>query len=456
LSESADDLINLEENIADLLENETYRNHIIAKGKLYYMIAKSDTQRRDGVGAHFAQEFAVEKVTNIVARRATKYPSLQNVKLIPFNGAGHALQRGGGRIDEIPNIYAKAAMRGLYWLKNKHDFNILPPALTTQGHQNGILFSYANCVNFLTSYFSQSLYAKFKMRGLIADSEIPNVEARKYRESFFNAARKNYWEEVSTLSSPINLLFTQGPWASVELSNVSSRPSKRVENYALQLIDQRAIGTEKMCAHSGTHLISWYSARAGLEEIGLKAGRFMYLNDKATRDSFRNIAMSLFMCDFEISWKMMIGKNHPKLEEIENLAAKYKQNQITLAHLEIEAIKTAALIHKIIVNEDLICSLTPQNLLNELWPNLANRIKNREKKLKFTHLIEAKLTFNLPENEKRYPNNSQLKQLFRAINAACTGSEAPNITLIRSINRDFVSEFENDLNSDLVEKLSIV
>jgi phosphoenolpyruvate carboxylase len=481
LSESADDLLNLDKNIEELLENETYKNHLISKGKLYYMIAKSDTQRRDGVGSHFAQELAVEKVTKIFSTVENIFLKLRNIKLIPFNGGGHALQRGGGRIDEIPCVYAKSAMRGIFWNNFKiNPITILPPVLTTQGHQNGILFSASNTNNFLTSYFSQSILASAKMVGILNDDEIlnpdglPNQEAvlaRKNRELFFHAAGENYHREISDPLSPINILFKKSPWASVELSNVSSRPSKRVENSDLQLIDQRAIGVERLCAHSATHLISWYSSHAGLTKIinekGFDETRRMYLNDKSTRDSFRSMIMSLAMTDFEISWKMMIGKDRPDLKTIDLLATKYRdenfkklsekeQNQITLAHIEVEAIKTANLIHKIIVNDDNSSNLSLQNLFGKLWKNLAIRISHREEKLKFAHLLEAKIIFDLPEAEKRYPKDLKTKQLIRAINAACTGSEAPNITMLRSTNRDFLGSFEENINSDLKEILQII
>jgi phosphoenolpyruvate carboxylase len=477
LSESADDLMNLHKNIEELLNNETYRNHIISKEKLYYMIAKSDTQRRDGVGAQFAQELAIEKVTYSCIHRAQKYPELRKIKLIPFNGGGHALQRGGGRVDEMPNVYAKSAMRGIFWKGfKKSPITILPPILTTQGHQNGILFSAHNTNNFLTSYFSQSILASAKMTGLLNDDEIlgsdesPNkksILARKNRESFFFAAQENYQKEIATPDSPINILFKQSPWASVELSNVSSRPSKRFDNSNLQLIDQRAIGSERLCSHSATHLISWYSARVGLEEIGFDAARKMYLSDKATRDSFRSMAMSLALTDFEISWKMMIGEDRPNLKIIDLLSQKYRdknfkklseneQNKITLAHIEIEAIKTDNLIHKIIVNDDYSSSISPQNLFGKLWRNLAIRINHREEKLKFAHLLEAKIIANLPENEKRYPKDFKTKQLIRAVNAACTGSEAPNIIMIKSTNRDFIGGFEENIQQDLKEKLEII
>ncbi|MFT5703533.1 MAG: phosphoenolpyruvate carboxylase [Rickettsiales bacterium] len=456
LSESAEDLIALPENIGALLENKTYRNHIIANGKLYYMIAKSDTQRRDGVGAGYAQELPPEQISKLFAKMAIKYPELKEVSLIPFNGGGHALQRGGGRIDEIPNVYAKAAIRGLYWSGNQDsEIQIQPPVLTTQGHQNGILFSSCNASNFLISYFSQSIYAKAKMAEFMAESEIldelENVnlfafEARKNRELFFKKAQAVYVSEIATNDSPINVLFRKGPLAGVGLANVSSRPGKRggKNDSAPQLIAQRAIGAEKMCAHSGTHLISWYSAKEGLEAViqekGTESASSMYNSDKATRDSFRAMAMSLFMTDFDVAWEMMVGSTRPETEEIKELAKEYqppefknfenmdegKRNKVTLAHIEISAIETAKLIFRIIAPvEKELSDLAPAELLTKLWPELAVEIGDREKKLKFSHLLEASLTNNLPEDQT-------MQNIIRNLNTACNGSEAPTAPTLSS------------------------
>jgi phosphoenolpyruvate carboxylase len=482
LSESADDLIALPENIEALLRNPTYRAHVVATGKLIYMIAKSDTQRRDGVGAQFAQELPPEYVTKVFAKLAREYEELKSVTLVPFNGGGHALQRGGGRIDEVPNVYGKAEMRGLEWSaegeKLEKNIKIAPPILTTQGHQNGILYSADSAVNSLTSYLSQSVWKALKRVGIIKEPEVlnddrtPNLfaqEARANRKIFFEAARSVYKSEIITPNSPINMLFRNGPWAGVDLTNVSSRPGKRVESSDLQLTDQRAIGADKMCTHSGTHLINWYSAKAGLQAIidtkGLEVAHLMYREDKSTRDSFRSMSMSLFMSDFDVACKMMVGSERPTTEEIKVLAQKYnteefktlgqeEQNKVTISHIEVEAIETSKLIYQIIKNkksvEEDLSNFTPQDLLKSFWPDLAAEIADREQRLKFSHLVEAYLTSALAPDEKRYPKSAETEQAIRVWNTACMGSEAPvgSMLTLTKLNEDGLPrtghEFEID------------
>ncbi|MES2676815.1 MAG: phosphoenolpyruvate carboxylase [Pseudomonadota bacterium] len=490
LSESADDLITLPKNIEALLRNPIYRQHVAATGKLIYMIAKSDTQRRDGVGAQFAQELPPEFVTKLFAKLVREYPELKGVTLTPFNGGGHALQRGGGRIDEVPNVYGKAEMRGLNWLESGEeldkDIQIAPPILTTQGHQNGILYSADSASNSLTSYLSQSVWAALKRAGIIKEPEVltgdgtPNLDAqqaRANRKLFFEAARKVYAKEITTPNSPINKLFRNGPWAGVDLTNVSSRPGKRVESSDLQLTDQRAIGADKMCTHSGTHLINWYSAKAGLhaiiDSVGLEQAHQMYRQDKPTRDSFRSMSMSLFMTDFDVAWKMMIGEERPDSKMIEFWAKAYPpleetdpklQLRITLAHIEQEAIETAKLIYRTIKNgqaagEDL-SNFTPQDLLTSFWPDLAEEIRDREERLKFAHLVEAELTNNLGPDEKRYPKDQDIEQQIRAWDTACMGSEAPigSMLTLTKLNEAGLprTNHEFEVSDELEKELSIV
>jgi phosphoenolpyruvate carboxylase len=489
LSESADDLMALPEIIEVLLKDETYRKHIVATGKLIYMIAKSDTQRRDGVGAQYAQEIPPELVTRKFVQLAREYPELQEVELVPYNGGGHAIQRGGGRLDELPNVYTKAAMRGLYWTgepltrekeQEAKNLKIAPPILTTQGHQNGILYSAQNASNFLISYYSQAIYAAAKKRGYVPEPEVLSKEgevnekavtARNNRKVLFESARKVYKEEVATKDSPINQLFKEGPWAGGNLGNVSSRPGKRKAGGDLQLIDQRAIGAERMCSHSGTHLISWYTAKEGfkavIDEKGLLEASQMYESDKSTRDTSRSVAISLAMTNFNVAWNMMIGEERP--ENIQDLANQYppvdeitqkEKNKITLAHIEQEAIETAKIIYQVITKEKAREDFKAHDLLKELWPDLYSEIEDREKRLEFAHLVEADITRNLAEEEKQMPNDLDAAQILRAIHSACCESNAPvgsmlTLTKLHKDESKIRDEGNFEVSDALLSKLKI-
>jgi phosphoenolpyruvate carboxylase len=401
-----------------------------------------------------------------------QYPDLQNVELVPFNGGGHALQRGGGRMDEVPNTYAKSFLRAIKWSQGLElsQISIQPPILTIQGWQNSILFSAGNASHFFERYFSQAIWAKAKQDNLIIEQEVINdsgevnlfaMLARQYREIFYKAAKAKYEEDIIGLvdgkiseePTRINKLFAYGPWVSCNLGNDSSRPSKRndgkqegdpltVEHFKgqnPQLTNQRAIGAEKMCSHSMTHLLTWYSAKEGFEavikEYGKEAIAIMYEHDKATRDAARSMSIALFMADFDISWQMFIGCNRPKPEELVRLNQEYLagktdgddkiNNQRTLAYLENQANETAKLIYFSITRQEAKEGFCYKDLLKELWPELADEIEYREKYLKFAHQIEARLTHEINEMPPNGEISSEKLQLRKSAYSACDASNAP-------------------------------
>lgn len=498
LSESAEDLIKLSSNIEQLLENETYREHVIKNGKMIYMIAKSDTQRRGGIAAQFAQELAAEEAAGSFNKLVKKYPDLKNVTLVPFNGGGHSLQRGGGRLDELPNIYTKAALRGLKWGGEKReDFDIAPPILTTQGCQNGILFSAANVTNFLDSYFYQAIYATAKQKDLLSESEIMvdshdeqeeennlfSELARQNREIFFEAGTKKYKEDITTPGTAINKLFANGPWVSVILGNTSSRPSKRSDNKKdgdltpesfkgkdPELTNQRAIGAEKMCSHSGTHLISWYSAKQGLEAVIEKQGKeqihLMYNHDKATRDTFRSAAISLFMTDFSVAWQMLAGEKQPSIEEIKQLSQEYldgkaeggktANNRRALAYIETEAMETAKLVYYAINGREPESNFTKQTILKELWPELASEIEDRESRIEFNHKIEAAYTDKINKMTPDQTIDPKMLQLVRTFYASNDQTNAPVGSMFTSTTRTIAKKKDHfQLSEEEYKKLMI-
>lgn len=477
LSESAKDLLALSKNLEQLLENETYRNHVAKNGKLIFMIAKSDTQRRNGPGAVFSQEKVVENVTRLVARLAVKYPELADLQSIAFNGGGHSLQRGGGRMDELPNVYTKKVLRGLLWPEEDSPEmgvvgttwrNAMLPFLTTQGWQNSILFGAGSASHFFERLFSQGVWAMSKLDNIIAEPEVADEDgiinqnarkARRYRETFSIGAQEKFEELIGVADDEnsaltrVNSLFARGPWVSCHLGNVSSRPNKRNDggkdsdpSTVLRFKGKdprfnklRAIFAEKICSHSMTNLLTWISVADGLESVmgqyGEDAIVDMYASDKATRDSFRSIAIALFMADFEISWKMLIGKDRPSSEEIARLNQEYLENkfdddeminhQRTLAYIETEANKTAGLIYFAISGNKAEPGFTYKDLLPEFWFEIAGEIKHREEYLHFAHLIEAELTDEINKMQLNDEIDHEMLQLLRITYAACDATNAP-------------------------------
>ena len=497
LSESADDLLKLADNIAKLLENPIYRDHVAKTGRLFYMIAKSDTQRRGGVAAQYTQEKCVEDVTKKVQELVHKYPELHGIELIPFNGGGHALQRGGGKLEELANPYARGAMRGLemdlaeregYFLA-EDSFFIQAPTLTTQGHQNGILFSSLGAEHFLYMDYIQALYSSLKMQGILQDSEYDvnmeeHLKARKDREVLYKAGRRVYERDIFASGTRVNSLFANGIWVSANLGNSSSRPSKRKGGYrdgdaltaanfksaAPQLTDQRAIGSEKMCAHTMTQLITWYSMKDGLdavlsqEGVGIKGLNEMYKNDKSTRDSFRSIAVALYMTNFNMAWQMLIGEARPKdpnillSEEYNPLqkAETIEQHKQTLSFIEGQANETAKIIYQAITGKEVIREdFNAHDLLQEIWPNLAKQIDLREDTLALSHAAEILTTQKVNSYDLATELSGEELTALKTFYAACDQTNAPvgqviSVTRCRDGRQDDI-----ELSDEQVERVSL-
>ncbi|CAF4414778.1 unnamed protein product, partial [Adineta steineri] len=139
-----------------------------------------------------------------------------------------------------------------------------------------------------------------------------------------------------------NQLFSNAPWVSVILGNLSSRPSKRGGGQGTdsdkitvrslrgdnpKLLNNRAITVERISAHSGTHFLTYLSVYEGLKSINYDELHEMYLCGKSCRDFMRNTALSLHMTDFDFAWQTMIGQPRPNKEQIALLAKNFHREK---------------------------------------------------------------------------------------------------------------------------------
>ncbi len=424
LAESKDDLEKLDQDIYESLKQPAYFEHVRHNKKIYFMIAKSDTVRRNGVGAQYYQEMAIRNsIKSIIRALIENNISLEEIaefEIIPFNGGGHALQRGGGRLTELASVYGRYALRAVEELKDEYEkegyanleeifakidaVKILPPCLTTQGHQNGILYHPKEVgAGTLQAFNSQAIYAAARKSGLVEDLQIDS----KWRESLgfeVDSAKLVKWsqevlqgicdaaiqaysihvghEKSKAGSTPIDRLFNNGPWLSVITNNKSSRSNKRggadeerpqaifeakgeTGKSGNSLLKWRAITTEKICAHSQTNLISWFGWFEGLQEAKSQGVKLhdLYSASKTFRDYMRSSAMALYMTDFESAWNLMLGQNPPETDEFLALVDSYnfkmsqgKQDEITdaetLAFVEFRAEETKALVYEAITGKE--------------------------------------------------------------------------------------------------------
>lgn len=199
LAESKANLEKLHTDIETALSDRDYFEHVKQTKRVYFMIARSDTVRRNGVGAQFSQEMAIKNSIRSIVRKLAMDPSISDEQLaefqvIPYSGGGAALQRGGGKMTEIASVYGRYALQALDSLKKEFKdrpglasrvslVNIKEPCLTTQGHQNALLYQGGG--HTLASFYSQGLYAKAKAEGIIPDNQ---RDAESLRDHYFKKA----------------------------------------------------------------------------------------------------------------------------------------------------------------------------------------------------------------------------------------------------------------------------
>ena len=472
LAESKPDLDKLDEDIAGALSQPKYLEHIKQTKKIYFMIAKSDTIRRDGVGAQISQEMAVRNSIKATIKTLLEAgEDLTGYEILPFNGGGHALQRGGGRITELASVYGRYALRALeelqeegYDYENLKKIKISAPCLTTQGHQNGILYQNSEvAAGTLEAFASQSIYAAARRLGFSRDNVVdeskfplelkikdPNFkkELAKETDSLIREIsdravgdfKKHIGEETSKTESPIVKLYKNASWLFTMTGNCSSRPGVRgadggepktieeAKGAKTSLLLQRAIGVEKICAHSATNLISWFGWRSGLQDMEDKNFDLnkLYAASKTFRDYMRSAAISLYMTNFETSWRMMIGKERPYEVRIKTLDALYQEkmdsgrqaeitNEETLSFLECEAERTKALIYKAITGKEAEGDYD----IMEQFSILKAEVDVREKNCSFSEFLEAIIS-NIA-NKK--PKEELDESLLRMVKTVYCGSD---------------------------------
>ena len=468
LSESVKDLEELPDLISELVDDPIYRRHLFFRQKLIPMIAKSDTVRRNGRGAESSQEQALGKLYAMLDDFRKKYPELEGLSVHGFSGGGAALQRGGGRVTEVPHNNGRAAR--FFGART-----LGPSLLTLQGHQMQILFSPSSiALHTLESLAAQNLHARAQTElrpngvNYVSPRRAPEgYDERANIEYFFQACREmrdTYFNFMGDLDDEsqgdsgnynFNQLFSNAPWVSVILGNLSSRPSKRgggsaaMENTTVRsvrgekpkLLNNRAITVERVSAHSGTHFLNYLSVFEGFKNLKREELHSMYLCSKSCRDFMRNTALSLHMTDFDLAWHTMIGEKRPDKSTLMALAKAFNPkrdarntNQEILAWLEWYAFQVGHLVHRCILNEEAPDDMDLQTTLKSAFSNLAQQLTIREQSDEFGRYAEADMTNTMNRNLDLVLNEHECLTL-QACYAAADVVNAPegglNIELTR-------------------------
>jgi hypothetical protein len=444
LSESVEDLKNIFMVQQQLIDDKIYQNYLKRSGKIIAMIAKSDTARVGGVAVDYYQDKASGQIFMLKKIALEKYDLKLDVQI--FNGGGYALQRGGGRFDEIANRQANSMLEIAQEMKINNLF-FDPAIATVQGQQQQILFgSLAIAQNTIENFALHNLLASLKVSSLLEKVEIRNKKYSKIRQEFSDEAIKSYQKNYFS-NQYLNELFFNSNRLGVSLANLSSRPIKRhskqqkittpikycdavedIKNF--NIFETRAITLDRTIAHTGTFAIMFLGLRESFDKIikkyNSKTFLDLYFHNNSFRDFIRNQIIVLDMVDINYAWKMLVGIERPPIKEIIKLSKIFADNKkmqkitlkmrqkITMSFLDFYIFEVGKYIAKSLFNQDLELNYEfyDLNKILEIYSsNLANEIKYCKKESDFTKLVEADYINFLNNNPTEILTEIDLKNI---------------------------------------------
>ena len=442
LSESVADLATLGDLIKFLLADDTFRAHVAARGQLVVMIAKSDTTRQDGRGeAEYAQYRAAVDAYAALAQMQEQFPDLADVRVSIKNGGGHALQRGGGRVTEIPMLHGRAAA-------DAGVPRIGPSTLTIQGQQMMILFCPGKtAVGTLEALAAQNLYTRAGVAGLmpppVLEAGIDKQQAAVDAENYAAAAGKAF-DALTKHSNAVDDLLTAAPWLAMKAGNASSRPAKRGEKPVVpgvtprdakgdnpKALQGRAISGERLTAHACLPVFSVLGLREAMMVVENRAAgalHHLYRAHKIHRDAARATVSALAMADFDIAWPLLTGTPRPAADDVAVLAAGFDPDADppsktkTLAYLEQYFLDVEKMTFAMVTGRDAPAGLQHGTALRLLWPDLGAQVARRDHGAEFSRVIECYRTRDMDTQ----PDTPVLEKSFRITQALYTAANVVN------------------------------
>ncbi len=442
LSESVADLAGLGDLVRFLLANETFRAHVAARGHLVVMIAKSDTTRQDGRGeAEYAQYRAAVDAYAALDDMQRQYPDLAAVRVSVKNGGGHALQRGGGRVTEIPMLHGRAAA-------DAGVDRIGPSTLTIQGQQMMILFCPGKTtIGTLEALASQNLYTRAGVAGLmpppVLEAGIDKKRAAADAKIYAEAAGKAF-DFLTKNTAAVDDLLTAAPWLAMKAGNASSRPAKRGEKPVVpgvtpreakgespKALQGRAISGERLTAHACLPVFAVLGLREAMtavENTGAGALHHLYRAHKIHRDAARATISALAMADFDIAWPLLAGKPRPDAATVATLADAFDpvisvpSKEHTLAYLEVYFLDVEKMTFTMITGRAAPEDLQHGTALRVLWPDLGAQVARRDLGAEFSRVIECYRTREMD----KHPDTPVMEKSFRITQALYTAANVVN------------------------------
>ncbi len=455
LSESVADLVGLGNTLETLLENKSFRQHVVSRNRFIAMIAKSDTTRQDGRGeAEYAQYEATADIYRVTDLMKRKYPELEPILVSVKNGGGHALQRGGGRVTEIPALHGRAAA-------DARVTDIGPSTLTIQGQQQTILFCPGKAaIGTLEALAAHNLYTKAGIQGeMPAPSFSKNVNkqyARADARLYAKVAGKSF-DHLTKDNPAIDELLVAAPWLAMKAGNASSRPAKRgdmtvgpgitpaqAKGETPRALAGRAISGERLTAHACLPVFSVLGLQEAMEAVRNEGAARMnpakygdalhhlYRAHKIYRDAARATINAAAMANFDVAWPLLTGTERPPHKEVAKQAQKFvhaatpfaNKPEVTLAFLEDYFLKVEKLTYEMVSGQKAKSTMRHGDALKKLWPELAKNVEQRNIGAEFARVIECYRTRAFDESPDT-PLSEASFRITQALYASANVVSAP-------------------------------
>ncbi len=322
LFETIDDLLAAPKIMADLFENESYRQHLAARGnRQQIMIGYSDSNKD---GGYLRANWMLFQAQRNLARTCDEY----GIQLTLFHGRGGTLGRGGGPSNRAILAQPPESVRGRIRITEQGE--VVSSRYDDEAIAHRHLEQLVNAV--LLSSGRRPHYEKEVEWAAIMD-ELSIAAYTQYRSLVEKPTFVRYFHEATPIDH-------------VDQLNIGSRPSRRKKTEAI--FDLRAIPWVFAWTQSRVNLPSWYGVGTALtnwlasdssempQAERLSTLREIYTAWPFFRTVVDNIQVGLAKADIAIA-QLYAGLTAEALQEeiFEDLAAEFERTcKIVLAITE--------------------------------------------------------------------------------------------------------------------------
>ena len=297
LLETRSALANAERLLSGLFTEETYREHVRARGdRQELLVGYSDSMKEAGI---LGSRVAVLEAQRI----ATEVCDAHGVRLRVFHGRGGSVSRGGGPTYRAIRALPRAVFSG-------------DTKVTEQGEVRSFHFSNPDlAVRYLEQTLGAALVVRYEARHAPRDSWVEEAQTLKD----LAARGVEAYRALVELPELVPFFEEATPFAAIAALNIASRPAKR-RSGALSLSDLRAIPWVFSWSQCRMVITGWYGVGYAISKMldtphGAEKLRALHARAPFFRDLIDNVEMTLAKADLHIGARYAELCKDPKVRE---------------------------------------------------------------------------------------------------------------------------------------------